>query len=71
MKFLYASSAIYVTKAGDSVSSLSEDICGYNNIGPSDLINEGVVLKAQDYWWFNESTIINIDRVVNEIDHTL
>ena len=67
----YASSAIYVTKAGDSVSSLGEDICGYNNIGPSDLINEGVVLKAQDYWWFNESTIINIDRVVNEIDHTL
>lgn len=67
----YAPSAIYVTKAGDSVSSLGKDICGYNNIGPSDLINEDVVLKAQDYWWFNESTIINIDRVVNEIDHTL
>ena len=66
----YAPSAIYVTKAGDSVSSLGEDICGYNNIGSSDLINENVVLKAEDYWWFNQSTIVTIDRV-NEINHTL
>ena len=66
----YASSAIYVTKAGDSVSSLGEDICGYNNIGPNDLISEHAVLKARDYWWFNKSTVVNID-MINEINHTL
>ncbi len=66
----YAPSAIYVTQPGDSVSSLGKDICGYNNIGPNDSINEDVVLKAKDYGCFNKETEVNINRV-NEIDHTL